>query len=71
MPLAEPKEEARAMSPFVNPARCCPECGGKDYVFRGRKKIAAEEEKPAATLTKYMCRDCGHAWQERVEAKAG
>jgi hypothetical protein len=59
------------MSPFVNPARCCPECSSKDYVFRGRKKLAAEAERPPAVETKYICRACGHAWKERVPVKAG
>jgi DNA-directed RNA polymerase subunit M/transcription elongation factor TFIIS len=58
------------MSPFVNPARCCPECGSKNYVFRGRKKVAAEGEQPAAVETKYACRACGHAWRERVTVEA-
>ncbi len=71
LPDAEPEEEASLMSPFVNPARSCPQCGSKEYVFRGRKKIAAEGEKPPAIETKYMCRECGHAWKERVPARAG
>jgi DNA-directed RNA polymerase subunit M/transcription elongation factor TFIIS len=58
------------MSPFVNPARCCPECGSKEYVFRGRKKIAAEAEQPASVETRYMCKACGHTWKERAAAKA-
>jgi DNA-directed RNA polymerase subunit M/transcription elongation factor TFIIS len=68
---AEPEEEARAMSPFVNPARCCPECSSKEYVFRGRKKIAAEGDQPPAVETRYMCKNCAHAWKERVAVKAG
>jgi hypothetical protein len=68
---AESEEEARPMSPFVNPARCCPGCASKQYVFRGRKTVPAEQGKPAAVETKYMCRGCGHEWRERVEAKAG
>jgi hypothetical protein len=71
LPDAEPEEEASLMSPFENPARCCPECGSKDYVFRGRKKIAAEGERPASVETKYVCRACGHAWKELVVVKAG
>jgi len=59
------------MEQLVNPARCCPECGSKDYVFRGRKKIAAEAEQPAAVETRYLCQACGQAWRERVTAKAG
>jgi DNA-directed RNA polymerase subunit M/transcription elongation factor TFIIS len=59
------------MEGIVNPARCCPECGSKDYVFRGRKKIAAEGDQPPALETKYACRACGHTWKERVAVKAG
>ncbi len=51
--------------------RNCPASGSTDYVFRGRKKVAAEGEKPAAVETKYTCRACGHAWKERVAVKAG
>ncbi len=59
------------MEAFVNPARCCPECGSKDYVFRGRRKVAAEKDQPAGVETKYACRGCGHTWKERVAVKAG
>jgi rubredoxin len=59
------------MSPFVNPARCCPECGSREYVFRGRKRIVTEAQQPAIVETKYMCKACGHEWRERVGAKAG
>jgi hypothetical protein len=44
------------MSPFVNPARCCPECGSKQYVFRGRKRVSAERGKLPAVETKYLCK---------------
>jgi DNA-directed RNA polymerase subunit M/transcription elongation factor TFIIS len=49
------------------PARKCPECGSADYVFRGRKKIAATAEKgePEQWETKRACRACGHTWKER------
>lgn len=57
------------MDQLVNPARCCPECGSREYVFRGRKKIPAEAEQPAAIETKYACRECGHTWKERVPVK--
>jgi DNA-directed RNA polymerase subunit M/transcription elongation factor TFIIS len=67
----EPEKEASLMSPFVNHARCCPECGSSEYVFRGRKKVAAEADQPAAIETKYMCKECRHAWKERVTVKAG
>ncbi len=59
------------MESFVNPARRCPECGSKGYMFRGRKKVAAEGQKPPAVETKYACRACGHAWKEQVSLKAG
>jgi hypothetical protein len=59
------------MEGIVNPARCCPECASKDYVFRGRKKITAEADQPPAMETKYACRGCGHTWKERVTVKAG
>jgi hypothetical protein len=46
-----------------------PERGGN---VRGtRPKIAAEPGPPAAIETKYMCKECGHAWKERVAATAG
>lgn len=57
------------MEAFVNPSRCCPECSSKEYVFRGRKKIAAEARQPAAVETKYLCKTCGHAWREKVPVK--
>jgi hypothetical protein len=59
----------RLMNEFVNPARCCPACGSKQYVFRGRKQVAAEGEKLPAVETKYLCKDCGHAWKEKVPVK--
>ena len=48
--------------------KTCPECGSGDYVFRGRKNVAANPEKgePAAVETKYACRTCGHQWKVRV-----
>jgi DNA-directed RNA polymerase subunit RPC12/RpoP len=57
------------MDQLVNPARCCPECGSREYVFRGRKKLPAEAEQPAAVETKYRCRACGKEWKERVAVK--
>jgi DNA-directed RNA polymerase subunit M/transcription elongation factor TFIIS len=65
------EKEARLMEQFVNAARCCPECSSKQYVFRGRKKITAATDQPAAVETKRMCKECGHAWKERVTMKAG
>jgi len=60
------------MDQLVNPARCCPKCGSKDYVFRGRKKIAADpvNETPATVETKFHCRGCGNEWRERTVAGA-
>jgi hypothetical protein len=55
---------------LVNPGRCCPECGSREYVFRGRKKIAPQSGKPAAVETKYLCKACGHVWREQVPVKA-
>jgi hypothetical protein len=51
--------------------RTCPECGSGDYVFRGRKKIAADLAKKTepAVETKYICRAC--EWKVRVAMKAG
>jgi DNA-directed RNA polymerase subunit M/transcription elongation factor TFIIS len=57
---------------LVNPDRCCPKCESREYEFRGRKKLPAEEGQPAAVETKYRCKACGHAWREKVAVhKAG
>jgi DNA-directed RNA polymerase subunit M/transcription elongation factor TFIIS len=69
MARAEQKEEARLMDQLVNPARSCPKCGSREYAFRGRKKVPAEAEQPAAIETRYACKTCGHAWKERVPVK--
>jgi transposase-like protein len=45
--------------------RTCPKCSA-DYMFRGRKKVAAEGEQPASVETKYRCKACGHEWKVRV-----
>jgi hypothetical protein len=47
--------EALVMDQLVNPAHRCPECGGREYLFRGRKKVAAEGGQPATVKTKYRC----------------
>jgi DNA-directed RNA polymerase subunit M/transcription elongation factor TFIIS len=62
----ESTEEALMSDQLVNPARCCPKCGSREYVFRGRKKLAAEAEQPTAVETKYACKICGHGWKEKV-----
>ena len=56
------------MDPLVNPGRRCPKCESRDYVFRGRKKIAADPEKnqEEAVETKFRCRACGNEWKERA-----
>lgn len=49
--------------------RTCPECGGRDYVFRGRKKVKPQPgEKEPVLETKYHCRACGCEWKVRSEA---
>jgi DNA-directed RNA polymerase subunit M/transcription elongation factor TFIIS len=62
-------EERPRMEAFVNPARHCPECSSREYLFRSRKKVPAEAGQPAAIETKYLCKACGHAWRERVAVK--
>ncbi len=57
------------MDQLVNPARCCPECGSKQYAFRSRKKVPAGAGKQAAMETRYKCKECGHEWRERVAVK--
>jgi DNA-directed RNA polymerase subunit M/transcription elongation factor TFIIS len=69
MTATECREEALMTDQLVNPARCCPECGSREYVFRGRKTIPAESDQPAAVETKYACKACGHAWKEKVPVK--
>jgi hypothetical protein len=70
MVVVEPKDGSGVMDQLINGVRCCPACSSREYVFRGRKKIAATSEQPAAIETKYMCKACGHAWRERVVVKA-
>jgi rubredoxin len=57
------------MEAFVNLGRCCPECSSREYVFRGRKRIAPQLGQPAAVETKYVCKACGHSWRESVPVK--
>jgi DNA-directed RNA polymerase subunit M/transcription elongation factor TFIIS len=65
----ESTEETLRMDQFINPARCCPKCTSKEYVFRGRKKLPANADLPAAFETKYACKTCGHTWKEKVPRK--
>jgi transposase-like protein len=48
--------------------RNCPACGSTEYVFRGRKKVAAEHGQPPAVETKYRCKACGKEWKVRAVA---
>jgi hypothetical protein len=57
------------MQPFVNVARCGPECSCRECVFRGPKTVSGQAGKPAAVETKYARKACGHAWQERLAVK--
>jgi DNA-directed RNA polymerase subunit M/transcription elongation factor TFIIS len=50
-------------------SRTCPECGSAKYLFRGRKKIPATDGKAEAIETTYRCKECEHAWKERVPVK--
>jgi len=50
--------------------RVCPKCGSDDYVFRGRKKIAAKEGQEETMETRYLCRKCEHGWKEQGSVKA-
>jgi hypothetical protein len=40
------------------PAKTCPKCRSREYLFRGRKKIAAEAGQGATIETKYACKAC-------------
>jgi DNA-directed RNA polymerase subunit M/transcription elongation factor TFIIS len=51
--------------------RTCPACGSDNYLFRGRKKIEAQDGKPEETETRYRCKECDHGWKERVPVKGG
>ena len=53
----------------MDPKRKCPACGSEKYLFRGRKKIEAQDEKLGEIETRYRCKDCDHLWKERVPAK--
>jgi hypothetical protein len=44
----------------TSPGRTCPRCGSTEYLFRGRKKVAAEAGKPEAVETECRCKACGH-----------
>jgi hypothetical protein len=42
------------MDQLVNPARCCPECGSREYVVRGRKYLPLETERPPPWWSKHV-----------------
>jgi hypothetical protein len=54
------------MEQLVNPGRCCPECGSREYVFRGRKQVAPAQGQPGTIETKYRCKGCGKEWRVRM-----
>jgi hypothetical protein len=56
------------MDPEAWQTRTFPKCGGSAYQFRGRKRIEAEGDTPAAVETKYRCKACQHEWRERMPA---
>jgi hypothetical protein len=56
------------MEQLVNPGRCCPACGSREYVFRARKGVAVAEGQPAAVEIKYRSKACGKVWRVRVPA---
>src|SRR2546430_17188093 len=66
----ESRGTAPLMDQLVNPARCWLECGSREYVFKGRKRLPAEAEQPAAVAAKYACNACGHAWKEILNGLA-
>lgn len=51
--------------------RTCPVCGGGDYSFRSRKRIAGQPDqgKAEAVETKYRCQGCGHEWKVRIPSQ--
>ena len=59
--------ERANLTPFA--IKTCPVCGNADYLFRGRKKIAAEPSKGEGESieTKYRCKACGEEWRVRTQ----
>jgi hypothetical protein len=55
------------MEQLVNPDRSCPECGRREYAFRGRKPVAPAEGQPAAVETTYRCKACAKEWRVLAE----
>ena len=49
--------------------KTCPVWGSVDYLFRGRKKIAAEPSKGLGESieTKYRCKACEEEWRVRTQ----
>lgn len=54
------------MTPSERPARCCPKCEHKGYVFRTRKNVEVPDGK--FVETKHRGRSCSHEWWERIPA---
>ncbi len=50
--------------------RCCPKCQSTDYLFRMRKKIAANPEtgEPEHCEVKRKCKAYGKEWKEKEAA---
>jgi DNA-directed RNA polymerase subunit M/transcription elongation factor TFIIS len=54
----------------VTSRRTCPECGSTEYLFWGRKQIAAAAQQQAAVETTHRCKVCGHQWKVREAMEA-
>jgi DNA-directed RNA polymerase subunit M/transcription elongation factor TFIIS len=57
-------ESGEAMEQKSINLRKCPACGSRDYLFRGRKKIAPRPGQGEAIETKFRCKPCAHEWTE-------
>jgi DNA-directed RNA polymerase subunit RPC12/RpoP len=53
-----PAEHGKTDTRMDQPAKTCPKCRSREYLFRGRKKIAAEAGQGATIETKYACKAC-------------
>lgn len=64
-PILQPREHQRVEQEVSN-VRKCPACGSRDYVFRGRKKIASQPGRAEDIETRFRCKPCAHVWKERA-----